>query len=74
MPVFYKSSAQNAHRAEDFCSIIIETCPAENLPPEDIAKNLSTKYHEFDISKQLQHAKTNLFVGNSQMVNSQIVK
>ena len=74
MPVFYKSSAQNAHRAEDFCSIIIETCPAEDLPPEDTTKSLITKYHEFDISEQWQHAKTNLIFGNSQMVNSQIVK
>ena len=74
MPAFYKSSAQNAHRAEDFCSIIIETRPTEDPPPEDAAKSLITKYHEFDISKQLQHAKINLFLGNSQIVNSQIVK
>ena len=74
MPVFYKSSAQNAHRAEDFCSIIIETCPSEDLPLENTAKSLITKYHEFDISKQLQHAKTNLFFGNNQIVNGQIIK
>ena len=62
MPVLYKSSAQNAHRAEDFCSIIIETCPTEDPPPEDAAKRLITKYHEFDISEELQHTKTNLGV------------
>ena len=33
MPAFYKSSAQNTHRAEDFCSIIIETRPTEAPPP-----------------------------------------
>lgn len=43
MPVLYKSSAQNAHRAEDFCSIIIETRPTEDPPPEDAAKSLITK-------------------------------
>ena len=43
MPAFYKSSAQNAHRAEDFCSIIIDTCPTEDPHPEDAAKSLITK-------------------------------
>ena len=42
MPVFYKSSAQNVHRAEDLYSIIIETRPTEDPPPEDAAKSLIT--------------------------------
>ena len=48
------------------------TLNAENSAPPLYIEAQNRK-PEFDISEQWQHAKTNLFFGNSQIVNSQIV-
>ena len=45
----YQSSAQNPFRAEDFCSIIIETRPTEKTPRNNIHYHIFCFVHQCSV-------------------------